>query len=586
MPKFIEMLKGLMVKLFVGPLKVSFSRFPDTLIASFVLGILMISYNEWFSQEEILLDISMTIFLFLPVTLFVHLLREQIPAKTLFRWIDRLIILGLATGYFIFIQIENSDAVTFNKFSNLMTAFYLLPVFIPVLFSKKDVPSFIVVFFTRFLTALFYGLMLFTGISIILLSYSVLFSVFISLTTYTNYFIGIMTFIFMPIFLSSYPKKDENIQFNDVAIVWKRVFSFVIAPVITVFSILIIAYLLTSSVNNETYQPVIYTFSTLVIAFAGISSQFVLEGMKKDNFFIDLFLKYFHYILLAIMIGYYVELIRLGVQQWFGLVIIVQLILGVWPVTYSVLKILKHEYAKDISLLTLVGAYVWIAVLPFGNAVNVTVFSLNQKLISVLNRLDMIDDQGEVIRKVDIPQSDFNVLYSVVGEMNDLGLNRFSIIPDDFEYPYDFPEFFGVSVEDEDRPSESFGFSLNTTVLDFSSLDFDYFVSIFDIKNLDGNPYSSGPLDISLTSTVDFSFPLTVSVLTRSLTVELYEDVAKALQESFDAPFYESENMDDFTVIFENDDLKLTFIVSGVSVIRNQFYSEFFIGFYLAIKLK
>ena len=85
MPKFIEMLKGLMVKLFVGPLKVSFSRFPYTLIASFVLGILMISYNEWFSQEEILIDISMTIFLFLPVTLFVNLLREKVPAKTLIR---------------------------------------------------------------------------------------------------------------------------------------------------------------------------------------------------------------------------------------------------------------------------------------------------------------------------------------------------------------------------------------------------------------------------------------------------------------------------------------------------------------------
>jgi hypothetical protein len=586
MPKFIEVLKGLMVKLFVGPLKVSFSRFPDTLIASFVLGILMISYNEWFSQEEILLDISVTIFLFLPMTLFVTLLREKIPAKTLIRWIDRLIIMVLATSFFIFIRLENSDAVTFNKFANLMTAFYVLPVFIPVLFSRKDVPSFIVVFFTRFLTALFYGLMLFTGISIILLSYSVLFSVFISLTTYANYFIGIMTFIFMPIFLSSYPKKDEIIQFDHVAIVWKRVFSFVIAPVITVFSFLIIAYLLTSSINNATYQPVIYTFSTLVIAFAGISSQFVLEAMKKDNLFINLFVKYFHYILLAVMLGYYVELIRLGTQQWFGLVIIVQLILGVWPVTYSVLKIVNHQYAKDISLLTLVGAYVWIAVLPFGNAVSVTVFSLNQKLVSVLNQLDMIDDQGEVIRRVDIPQSDFNVLYNVVGEMNDLGLNRFSMIPDDFEYPYDFPEFFGISVEDENRPNESFNYTLNAPVLDFSSLDFDYFVTIFDIKNLEGNPYTSGSLEISLTSTVDFSFPLTVSVLTRSLTIELYEDVAQALQESFGTPFYQSDDIDDFTLIFEHDDLKLTFIVSTLSVIRNQFYSEFFIGFYLAIKLK
>jgi hypothetical protein len=286
------------------------------------------------------------------------------------------------------------------------------------------------------------------------------------------------------------------------------------------------------------------------------------------------------------MIGYYVELIRLGVQQWFNLVIIVQLILGVWPVTYSVLKIVKRAYVKDISLLTLVGAYVWIAVLPFGNAVSLTVFSLNQKFISVLNRLDMIDDQGEVIRRVDIPQSDFNVLYNVVGEMNELGLNRFSMIPDDFEYPYDFPEFFGLSVEDENRPNESFNFTLNAPVLDFSSLDFDYFVTIIDIKNLEGDPFTSGPLEISLTSTVDFSFPLTVTVLTRSLTIELYEDVAQALQESFNAPFYESENIEDFTLIFENEDLKLTFIISALSVIRNQFYSEFFIGFYLAIKLK
>jgi hypothetical protein len=290
--------------LITSPFKVSFPRFPEAIITSFLLGILMVLNNEWWDFNEVVIDITIALAILLPLMITTTLFLERLPNLNRLRYVFVTIALLLAGSFFTYLRFETNSTIELLRFSNVIYALFILIIFLPFLWDLPQIEIGIVLFFTRLFAALFYSLVLFLGIFIVLISANVLFNLSIELSLYTNIFIIIMTYVFVPILLGTYKKKDDALMLErDFNIVWQRVFTLVIAPVITIFTGLIILYFLTGLFDLDTYNTEVYTFSALVIAFAGISAQVALQPFQQNNQFVKWYSQYFHFALMVVMVG-------------------------------------------------------------------------------------------------------------------------------------------------------------------------------------------------------------------------------------------------------------------------------------------
>jgi len=237
-----------LIEFIVQPLKKSFPRFPEAIITSFLLGFFMVLDIELTSDLLInnlqwLGDLNRVLFLVLPLMIILRLLSERWPTLKRFHWYGLGIIVLIAISIFTFLTLEDKLLVEFNRFSNLGYAFYLLVIFVPYLMNRQTIGIGIVLFFTKLFTSFFYAFMLFLGIFIVLISINVLFALQIDLLLYANIFIVISTYIFVPSLLDAYPKTNQELTVKkDFHKVWQTVFKFVVAPVIAVFSILVVLY--------------------------------------------------------------------------------------------------------------------------------------------------------------------------------------------------------------------------------------------------------------------------------------------------------------------------------------------------------
>jgi hypothetical protein len=488
--------------------------------------------------------------------------------------------------YFTFLRLENSPLVEFNRFSNLVFAFYGLVIFLPYLMDRQDIGVGIILFFTKLFTSLFYSLVLYIGIVTILITTNILFQLSIDLIVYANIFILIITFIFFPTLLDSYPKENDvaTVQ-KDYHIVWQRVFLFVIAPVITVFSFFIMLYLLIGIFSSGLFESEIYTFSALVIAFVGISTQIALAPFTSNNRFVALFVKYFHFALMVVMVGYYIEQFKTIANSGISLDVTIQLILGVWPFVYAFFIIRKSRVAIHRGLLSLTGAFLFIAAFPGLNAVSLTSMLLNAQLEQTLQRESMISEDGQIIRKDELELDTYNYLLGTIDEMDALGLHRFPIIPDNYDHPGDFEATFGDRERDPvDVDDETLFYSLDFSIIDLSELQYESLTYINSITILESTPFNGSTIALSLTSDDEnHQYILTVTHEGTPNTVDLYEDIALVLKQRFGNNINQTEDPEDLLVQITFDTFTLDFWVMSLNSSKFKEFSSFSMSFYLGL---
>jgi hypothetical protein len=596
-------MKALLNRLWLAianPMKKSFKRFPEALIVSFVLGTLMVFNNELIvfignqpvidtgliEISMILNDLNQSLFIVLPLMISLSLMIERFPIFKNYRLALIITMVVMGGLYFTFIRLENSLLVEFNRFSNLVFAFYGLVIFLPYLMDRQDIGVGIILFFTKLFTSLFYSFVLYIGIFIIILTTNILFGLLINLIVYFNIFILIATFIFLPTLLDSYPKK------NDVAtvekhyhMVWQRVFTLVIAPVISVFSFLIVLYLITGFVNTNGFEPEVYTFSSLVIAFVGISSQIALAPFTKTNRLANLYVKYFHFVLIVVMVGYYGQQVLSIATTGINLGITIRMILGVWPFVYAFFVIRKSPVAIHRGLLSLTGAFLFIAAFPGLNAVSLTSMILNTQLEQTLQRESMISEDGEIIRKPILELDTYNYLWATLGEMDMLGLHRFPILPDGYDHPGDFEATFGDREGDPVGPDdETLFYSLSFSILDLSDLRYESLTYVDSLAELELTPFNTTRISLSFTpDDENHRYPLMVTREEISETVDLYEDVALVLQERFATDNYQSDNTEELLVTITFNTFALDFWVLNLGSTKFNDFSGFSMSFYLGL---
>ena len=582
------------------PLKQSFQRFPEALVVSFILGILVVISNElgvYINKEPVInlmlvdinlvfIDINQTLFIVLPLMICLPLMMERFAILKNYRLALMITMIVIGGLYFTFLRLENSLAVEFNRFSNLVFAFYGLIIFLPYLMDRQDIGVGIILFFTKLFTSLFYSFVLYIGIFIIIITTNVLFGLMIDLIVYVNILVLIASFIFLPTLLDSYPKKNDVATVEkDYHMVWQRVFTLVIAPVIFVFSFLIMLYLLTGIFNSSGFEPEVYTFSALVIAFVGISSQIALAPFIKTNRFAHLFVKYFHFVLILVMAGYYIQQFISITTSGINLGTTIRLILGIWPLTYAFFVIRKSRVAIHRGLLSLTGAFLFIAVFPGLNAVSLTSVLLNAQLEQTLQRESMISEDGQIIRKAELELDTYNYLLGTLDEMAMLGLHRFPIIPDDYEHPGDFEATFGDREREPiDSDDEYLLYLLNFSIIDLTELQYESLTYINSTAGLEANPFIGNTIALSFTSDDEnHRYLLTVTHGGTSQIVDLYEEVALVLKERFGKNVNETEDPEDLFVQITFETFVLDFWVTNLGSSKFKNSSNFSMSFYLGL---
>jgi hypothetical protein len=596
-------MKALLNRLWMAiatPLKQSFQRFPEALMVSFILGTLVVISNElgvYINKEPVInlmlvdinlvfIDINQTLFIVLPLMICLPLMMERFAILKNYRLALMITMIVIGGLYFTFLRLENSLAVEFNRFSNLVFAFYGLIIFLPYLMDRQDIGVGIILFFTKLFTSLFYSFVLYIGIFIIIITTNVLFGLMIDLIVYVNILVLIASFIFLPTLLDSYPKKNDVATVEkDYHMVWQRVFTLVIAPVIFVFSFLIMLYLLTGIFNSSGFEPEVYTFSALVIAFVGISSQIALAPFIKTNRFAHLFVKYFHFVLILVMAGYYIQQFISITTSGINLGTTIRLILGIWPLTYAFFVIRKSRVAIHRGLLSLTGAFLFIAVFPGLNAVSLTSVLLNAQLEQTLQRESMISEDGQIIRKAELELDTYNYLLGTLDEMAMLGLHRFPIIPDDYEHPGDFEATFGDREREPiDSDDEYLLYLLNFSIIDLTELQYESLTYINSTAGLEANPFIGNTIALSFTSDDEnHRYLLTVTHGGTSQIVDLYEEVALVLKERFGKNVNETEDPEDLFVQITFETFVLDFWVTNLGSSKFKNSSNFSMSFYLGL---
>jgi hypothetical protein len=572
--------------LIANPLKQSFQRFPEALITSFLLGILMVISIELELTNSILVDTTQTLFVVLPLMIALTLIIERLQRLKKYRIVLLLIILSISGFYFTFLRFENSLAVEFNRFSNLVFTFYGIIIFLPYLMDRQDIGVGIILFFTKLFTASFYSFVLYIGIATIILTTNILFGLSFDMFIYANIFILINSFIFLPTLLDSYPKKNDVATVEkDYHMVWQRVFLLIIAPVIAVFSFFIVLYLITGFVNTNGFEPEVYTFSSLVIAFVGISSQIALAPFTKTNRFANLFVKYFHFVLIVVMVGYYAQQVISISTTGISLGITIRMILGVWPFVYAFFVIRKSRVAIHRGLLSLTGAFLFIAAVPGLNAVSLTTMLLNAQLEQTLQRESMISEDDQIIRKAELELATYNYLLGTLNEMAMLGLHRFPIIPDDYVHPDDFEATFGDRERDPvDPENEYLSYRLEFSIIDFTELSYESLTYVPFIDILETSPFTGSLISLSYTSDGENQLhQLTVRRGGISEIVDLYKDVALVLQDRLLTDDYETDDIEELLVQITFDTFALDFWVMSLGYSKYVDFSSFSMSFYLGL---
>jgi hypothetical protein len=236
-------------------------------------------------------------------------------------------------------------------------------------------------------------------------------------------------------------------------------------------------------------------------------------------------------------------------------------------------------------LLSLTGAFLFIAAFPGLNAVSLTSMLLNAQLEQTLQRESMISEDGQIIRKAELELDTYNYLLGTLDEMAMLGLHRFPIIPDDYEHPGDFEATFGDRErEPVDVDDESLFYSLDFSIIDLSEFQYESLIYINSITSLESTPFDGSAIALSFTSNDEnHQYILTVTHEGTQNTVDLYEEIALVFKERFGNNVNQTEDPEDLLVQITFDTFILDFWVMNLNSSKFKEFSNFSMSFYLGL---
>lgn len=544
----------------VTELSKSLQRFPLTAILSFILLVLMITYNELnmrgdYEQQASLMRFIKIVALgtLLSVSL-KHLAESFFPKKnSLILMVPLLFVLLLIYYIFYTKRITMIDDIRFaaTLFFSLVLVFYT-----GKLKSQKHYEVYVIkVFNGAFMTALYSGVLYF-GISAIIFTINALFDAEIE-SKYYFYFFLIVTLVFgVLMLLSKLPVKDEEFEGYVYSKGLKVLLLYIVIPLISIYTVILYVYFAKILITQTWPRGIV---SNLVLWYAVLCAAviFFLTPILEEKPIAKLFRVWFPRLLIPILAMMFVSIGKRINQYGFTENRYYVVLLGIW-ILLVMIYFVSRKTLRNIFLPLSLSLFVFLSVYGPLSAFNVSSISQNSRFTALLEKNNMIQN-GLVIPSSTISKTDKENISSIVYFFDSRDLTKINYLEDDFEMA-DFEKTFGFSATENYFPSQQYVYLYaqpgNTSV---------------DIKGYDYSlTLSSDNQIIKVNENTSISYDKTKKSIVVSEGNELLleadiTDQLKSLVETYSQDSKGNATYDQTTFIEENSKVKLKFIVTELS---------------------
>jgi|GEM_PF-744522 len=544
MNKFAAFLKGSLLDPFIR----SFFRFTEAIIWSVILVIVTIIEMEVTTTFPFY-EVIAVMWLVLPFLIFKTLLLERLKLPNYWKYVLTASILLLGVAYFFIRQMTVDDGVMWEIRHLTLWAIALISGLTVSYFPKREnFSTYLIYLASKFFATVFYSAVLWGGLSAVFGSVEALFNVNLGDYFFLELFTAVVGLVSVPVFLGFAPKIDDVMGTEQYSKIWKTVFSFIILPIVTIFSFILLLYVVTSTINSN-YYPDVYLISSLAVAFVGLITILVLEPFEKETAHIHFFSKWWPIVLMAIFVGFYFEMIRGIIDYGMTLMSTTYLYLSFWVVACAILHFIRKYPLKMKFGQTLASAMVctllFISYVPYINVLSIATYSLNNRFERLLTEYGMVEN-GEIVHATDpLTVTEMNTIYTMVQSFYEIGYSRIELLPDNYVYT-DFETVFGFP--DEYQYEETDMFSIYYKA-DNSLVDLTPLLSHEVLLILDAN----GSL---VSSETDFTFEKVMGQMNWTLTIDSpltvitlpMDDIALAVYQDVGSPTTEAPStIYDFT---------------------------------------
>ncbi|MFA7068737.1 MAG: hypothetical protein WC127_07195 [Acidaminococcaceae bacterium] len=583
MNKFALFLKTTLLDPFIR----SFKRFTDSIVLSVLLVILAIVSQELNGSVVFLAEILPFLWLTLPLLIFKTLLVERLNMRTYWQFVLSAVSLIITASIYLLLKyVFPATNIIFSlRMSTLWIVFIVLALIVNYFPKKDNFAHYLVLLLTKLFLTIFYAAVLYGGLFAILASIEALFAINFSSYIYIDLFIAVIGLVAVPVFVGFIPRINEIIDDNDYHKIWRTVFAFIIVPLIMLFSAILIVYILTSFANTN-YYGTIYLISALVTVFLSLAMIFLLEQFEADYPHIRFFNKYWPFVMVAVMIGFFYELILALVSQGFTLTTSIYFYLGLALLALLLVRLIKLSYklghGQIIGATSFVTA-ITIAFVPFINILNLATYSANIRFETLLTQAGMLVD-GEIIpADNDVTTEQKNAISNYVISFQDIGFERIRCLPQDFKLA-DFEDVFGFSQSFAYNPDYAYlAYGTNVEVIDFSNMNSASYQDFLYISSL--NLYQD--IESEYSSTYDGVSGIWTLLKDDLEVIEI--NMAEALENFYElfetSVDYELDLYTQLKYTPSNEEFDVYFIgISGLFSLTEETYSVSEANFYLGIK--
>lgn len=430
-----------MLKTQLKGLSTSISRYPVSTILSFSLFILLVMINERSFEsdntetlERLSIITAMGFFLSISLT---HLMENLWPKISRIPVVLTGTVAFMVLYYFVFLPELNNvsmirTAGTF--FFLVISIFYTLKIK-----NNENYERYVMKIFSGFFITFLYAFVVFLGISFIILTINALFDANIDGKWYLYTFYA-STFLFgSPLLLSKLPKKEEVVADTPYSRVFRALLLYILIPLILIYTLILYVYFIQILVTREWPRGLV---SNLVLWYAAFSVGviFFIHPLVKEEPIPRLFKTWFPRVLLPILSMMFVSIGKRIAQYGFTESRYYVVLLG-----FFVFLIMGYFALKKVSTMVyvpiLLSLFVLISVFGPTSALEVSYYSQNQRMTSILGNNGMLTDQT-ITPKNDLSKEDKKNLSSIVSFFDNRDLKKMKYVEDTFT-PSDFYATFG-----------------------------------------------------------------------------------------------------------------------------------------------
>lgn len=490
-------------------LKTTVVRFPVVLILLAFISVIvsMLIENSFPLNEQLLTRFifAATFGAFLGTT--TQFLLERFENVSKYQLILRASTFVLTAIYFFFLTSEDrfSQAMFIRLFvcSFALFAMYL---FLPSAKGAVNFGKVALIHFKSAFTAILYGFVLFLGLNAIYFAIDLL--LFELDNNIPGHVANVVFIFFTPVYyLSLLPKFNSRNDFDEKRTeelsIYPRVLeilvSYIVIPLITVFSAVLIIYFL--KILFTGIWPV-GQVGPMVLSYSAVGLLIYILGSNLANRFTEIFRRFFPYILVPLVImqlvSSFIRINAYGITESRYYVVI----FGIFSIICSLYLVLSKR--KNTNMIVLLATcFAILSIIPPVDAFNVSRRSQTNRIEDILEQNNMLDN-NKLIPNSSISNEHKTEITNITNYMARMGyLRNLDWMPEKYyeenEYYNGFKEIYGFEPYYEnyngEEPNYIYAMLDTNFPIDISGFDTFFKINIFSNKNSNGEQVTTFDLN-------------------------------------------------------------------------------------------